>query len=83
MRGDAEEDSGTHARVASPRPRSARAPLDGSDVFAPRHSRDVSTPAHRPRPLVPQDKLIDASDVTHMFKITKTIGLCATGKLRE
>ena len=29
-----------------------------------------------------QDKLIDATDVTHMFKITKVIGLCATGKLR-
>jgi len=26
------------------------------------------------------DKLVDASDVTHMFKITKFIGLCATGK---
>ena len=30
-----------------------------------------------------QDKLIDPSDVTHMFKITKVIGLCATGKGRE
>merc|ERR1712205_168393 len=26
------------------------------------------------------DKLIDASDVTHMYKITKTVGMCATGK---
>eukprot|EP00740_Mantoniella_antarctica_P019229 CAMPEP_0198703986 /NCGR_PEP_ID=MMETSP1468-20131203/389662_1 /TAXON_ID=1461545 /ORGANISM="Mantoniella sp, Strain CCMP1436" /LENGTH=249 /DNA_ID=CAMNT_0044462771 /DNA_START=61 /DNA_END=810 /DNA_ORIENTATION=- len=26
------------------------------------------------------DKLIDPSDVTHMYKITKVIGLCATGK---
>jgi len=24
--------------------------------------------------------LIDASDVTHMYKITKTVGMCATGK---
>ena len=32
VRGDAEEDSGTCARVASPRPRSARA-VDRSDVF--------------------------------------------------
>ena len=30
-----------------------------------------------------QDKLVDASDVTHMFKITKFIGLCATGKGRK
>jgi len=29
------------------------------------------------------DKLVDASDVTHMFKITKFIGLCATGKGRK
>jgi len=29
------------------------------------------------------DKLLDPTDITHMFKITKTIGLCATGKLRE
>lgn len=49
VRGDAEEDSGTYARVASPRPRSARATLGGSDVFAPRQSRDASTPAHLPR----------------------------------
>ena len=27
-----------------------------------------------------QDKLIDASDVTHMYKITKHVGMCATGK---
>lgn len=29
-----------------------------------------------------QDKLIDPSDVTHMYKITKTVGMCATGKGR-
>ena len=27
-----------------------------------------------------QDKLIDATDVTHMYKITKHVGMCATGK---
>ena len=49
--------------------------------FAPRQSRNVD--ARSPsRPLDTQDKLIDASDVTHMFKITKFIGLCATGKGR-
>ncbi|CEF98211.1 Proteasome A-type subunit [Ostreococcus tauri] len=26
------------------------------------------------------DKLIDPTDVTHMYKITKTVGMCATGK---
>jgi len=37
-----------------------------------------------PQPPWPlQDKLIDPSDVTHMYKITKVIGLCATGKGRE
>jgi hypothetical protein len=25
---------------------------------------------------------VDPSDITHMFKITKFIGLCATGKRR-
>ena len=29
-----------------------------------------------------QDKLLDPTDITHMFKITKFIGLCATGKGR-
>uniref|UniRef100_A0A7S0IHY9 Proteasome subunit alpha type n=1 Tax=Micromonas pusilla TaxID=38833 RepID=A0A7S0IHY9_MICPS len=29
------------------------------------------------------DKLLDPTDITHMFKITKTIGLCATGKLPD
>ena len=48
VRGDAEEDSGTCALVASPRPSSARAKVDRSDVFAPRLSRNVSTPTHLP-----------------------------------
>ena len=29
------------------------------------------------------DKLLDATSVTHMFKITKGIGMCTTGNLAD
>ena len=71
------------ARASRPRARVPLARRSTDLTFSHGASNSQRLDARSPsRPLDPQDKLIDASDVTHMFKITKFIGLCATGKGR-
>lgn len=83
MRGDAEEDSGAYDAA---RERSVRLDERSRDSRTRRDARDdASTRCVRALTCVwvctfTQDKLIDASDVTHMYKITKHVGMCATGK---
>lgn len=83
MRGDAEEDSGAYDAA---RERSVRLDERSHDSRTRRDARDdASTRCVRALTCVwvctfTQDKLIDASDVTHMYKITKHVGMCATGK---
>ena len=84
VRRDAEEDSGTPTPPRAPRARPSLAPVAPVPTGPPRTppGSDARSPIALPLPAPSQDKLIDAADVTHMFKITKVIGLCATGKLR-
>ena len=81
MRRDAEESSGTPTPL---RARPSLLPIAPVPTRPPRTApgSDARSPFALPFPAPSQDKLIDATDVTHMFKITKVIGLCATGKLR-
>ena len=81
MRRDAEESSGTPTPL---RARPSLLPIAPVPTRPPRTApgSDARSPLALPFPAPSQDKLIDATDVTHMFKITKVIGLCATGKLR-
>ena len=81
VRRDAEESSGTPTPL---RARPSLLPIAPVPTRPPRTApgSDARSPLALPFPAPSQDKLIDAADVTHMFKITKVIGLCATGKLR-
>jgi len=86
VRRDAEEDSGAE-RARRARSRADRRTRDAPTPRERCEGRDLTdtSPGARPeppRPRRPQDKLVDPSDITHMFKITKFIGLCATGKRR-
>ena len=97
VRRDAEEDSGarrargrgrsaiTAANANRERARDAlETTREGSIALNPANARARGrlTRGARSNAARAQDKLIDASDVTHMYKITKTVGMCATGKGR-